>query len=560
MTFGYKEIDMTVKVRFAPSPTGKVHIGNIRTAIFNWLFARHSKGEYLVRVEDTDKERSTQEAIEKLFECMKWLGLDYDGELYYQSQHEADHKKTVSKLISEKKAYIRTETNGETGPTLFRIPFHTKSCKHIKTGEKIELKVHPEVPLEIDYTGIKFAQISKKGKAVEFNGCLSGFKDLIVHDLAGEIIYKLSNEDVDAVFSKRKSIKLDNCGKISYTHREIVYHDLVKGNLSKPLDSIKDLVIARSDGSPIFHLANVCDDIVQGVTHIIRGDDHVENTYRHILLFNALEAEIPLYGHMPMIVNKQGKPYSKRDGDAFVGDFQKKGILPEAMFNYLSLLGWSPGDDREKMTKQEMVEAFTLERVKSSPAQFDMNKLLNMNGTYISELDKKTFLELVFDEAKTQCWFDETIKEKFIVVAELMQTRTKQISQVDDWKYFFFNESPLFDGKNESAVELSEKAYFYDPKTFKKVLGKPDNISGIKILSELFNDIIEFVPEKIENAIREAEQQLNLQEGKLNQPVRVSVTGKNGGADLVDTLAVIGKKNVIIRMNKIVGLLQPEKV
>jgi glutamyl-tRNA synthetase len=547
---------MTVKVRFAPSPTGNVHIGNIRTAIFNWLFARHEKGEFLVRVEDTDKERSTQEAINKLFECMKWLGLDYDGDLYYQSLHEEDHRNAIDKLISEKKAYVRTEATGENGPTLFRIPFYLDDCKHIESRKEMEQTVHPDVSIEIDYTGIKFAQVSKKGKPVEFNGCLAGFKDLVIYDLHGEEMYKLTDADVNAVFNKEKTLKFELCGKISYTRREIVYSDLVKGKLSKPLDSIKDLVIARSDGSPIFHLANVWDDVVQGVTHIIRGDDHVENTYRHILLFHALGHDVPLYGHMPMIVNKQGKPYSKRDGDAFVGDFQKKGILSEAMFNYLSLLGWSPGDDREKMTKEEMVNAFTLERVKSSPAQFDMNKLLNMNGDYMSELDKTLFLDLVRTEAETQSWYEDSIKSKFAVVAELMQGRTKQLSLINDWKYFFFNESPVFNGENDKEIELADKAFGYDAKTFKKVLGKADNITGIEAVVKQFNAIDEFIPVNIEKAIREAERQQELQEGKLNQSVRAAVTGKSGGADLVETLSIIGKENVILRMNKIVKLLK----
>ena len=547
---------MSVKVRFAPSPTGNVHIGNIRTAIFNWLFARHEKGEFLVRVEDTDKERSTQEAIDKLFECMAWLGLDYDGDLYYQSQHESDHRKCIDKLISENKAYVRTEANGENGPALFRIPFKLDDCNNIEVRGEAEMKVHPDVPFEIDYTGIKFAQVSKKGKPVEFNACLAGFKSLCVFNLHNEKVFELSDDDVSAVLNKEKSIKLDHCTRITFTRREIVYKDLVKGKLSKPLDSIKDLVIARSDGSPVFHLANVLDDVAQGVTHIIRGDDHVENTYRHILLFHSLGCEVPLYGHMPMIVNKQGKPYSKRDGDAFVGDFKKKGILPGAMFNYLSLLGWSPGDDREKMSKAEMVDAFTLERVKSSPAQFDMNKLLNMNADYIAELDKDVFLKLVKAEAEVQGWYEDSINEKFNIVAELMQGRTKLLSSITDWKYFFFDDSPVFTEENEKYVELSDKAFGYDAKTLKKVLGKADNIIGINTVSKNFETSDSFSAESIEASIRDAERQLDLQEGKLNQPVRVAVTGKGGGADLVDTLEIIGKESVILRMNKIVKLLK----
>ena len=543
---------MSIRVRFAPSPTGKVHIGNIRTAIFNWLHARHSNGEFIIRVEDTDKERSTQEAIDKLFECLEWLGIDYDGELYFQSHHEDDHKAAILKLVNENKAYIRAEANGEQGPTLFRIPFNLEDCNNIRTVGTVEQNIHPEVPVQIDYTGITFAQVSRKGKPVEFSGCIAGFKDLTVYNADGEQVYSLIDEDVNAFFSEEKSIKLENCAKVVYTRREIFYTDIVKGELSKPLDSIKDLVVARSDGSPIFHLANVWDDIEQQVTHIIRGDDHVENTYRHILLFYIMGVEAPKYGHMPMIVNKQGKPYSKRDGDAFVGDFQTKGILSDAMFNYLSLLGWSPGDDREKMSKQELIEAFTLERVKSSPAQFDMNKLLNMNGMYISELSAETFFELTKIEAEKQGWYSDVIREKFQNVAAIMQGRTKQIAAISDWKYFFFNDSPLFSGNTEEELKIEDKAYAYDAKAVKKVLGKEDNIAGIDVVAKNIDSLSDFSADSINSALRNAENECGMQEGKLNQAVRVSVTGKSGGADLIETLSIIGKEGVLERIEKVI--------
>ncbi|MCF7790392.1 MAG: glutamate--tRNA ligase [Victivallales bacterium] len=547
---------MTVKVRFAPSPTGKIHIGNIRTAIFNWLFARHTGGKFLLRVEDTDKERSTQEAIDRLFECMKWLGLDYDGEVYYQSRHEKEHQRTIEKLITEEKAYVRTEGNETSGPVLFRIPFNLNNCEYVQLRGTVEQKIHPEIPLEMDYTGIKFAQISRKGKPIEFSGCIAGFKDLEVYDSAGQKVYALTDSDVSCIFNRAKTVRLEKCSKIVYTRREIIYKDLIKGKLSKPLDSIKDLVIARSDGSPVFHIANVCDDIEQGVTHIIRGDDHVENTYRHLMLFYAMDYNSPYYGHMPMIVNKQGKPYSKRDGDAFVGDFRIRGIMPEAMFNYLSLLGWAPGDDKEKMDKNEIVSKFTLDRVKSSSAQFDINKLLNMNALYMSDLDKETFLKLALEKAVSQGWFDEALKDKFRKAAELMQGRTKQISMVSDWKYFFFNDSPLFHDNQGDEAAVEDKLYTYDPKAVKKILKKTFNISGIKCVADKFRKTDVFTAENIERCIREAESELDIPEGKLNQPVRVSVTGKSGGADLIETLIIIGKENTVFRMEKIVKLFK----
>ena len=381
---------MQNRVRFAPSPTGQVHIGNIRTAIFNWLFARHSGGKFLLRIEDTDLERSTREAIDALFACMDWLGLDHDEEIMYQTSQRVAHEAAAQKLLAENKAYYGKANDKGQSPVLFRIPFDADEIPVIREAGTVETELHCEENVSVAYSGLSFAGVSKKGKAVPTLACFAGFKDLKFFNSSSELVFDL-NDNLEAV-KNGKVFELPNCAKMTFTRREVFYNDIIKGELAKPLDGIKDLVIIRGDGSPIFHLANVCDDILQKINYIIRGDDHVENTYRHILLYNALGAKMPNYAHMPMIVNQSGKPYSKRDGDAFVGDFRKKGFLPEALFNYLALLGWSPGDDREKMTREEMIEAFTLDRVKSSPAQFDTRKLLNMNGMYIAEMPFDDFL------------------------------------------------------------------------------------------------------------------------------------------------------------------------
>ena len=542
---------MDIKVRFAPSPTGNVHIGNIRTAIFNWLFARHTNGKFLLRVEDTDKARSTQSAINKMLDCMTWLGLDFDEDIYCQSGHEAEHQNAALQLVKEGKAYYKPVPDGEKSPIMFRIPWDTEKCSCIRPVDVIEYNIHPDVPMEIDSTGVKFAQISKKGKPVEAMGCLAGFRNLMVFDKESNSVFELEKH-FEKILSGNESFKLENCTKISFLRHEVFYNDLIKGELAKPLDTIKDLIIARSDGSPVFHLANVCDDAVQGVSHIIRGDDHVENTYRHILLFDALGFEIPKYAHMPMIVNKSGKPYSKRDGDAFVGDFLDKGFLSDALFNYLSLLGWSPGDDREKMTKQEMIEAFTLERVKSSPAQFDTNKLLNMNGMYMAELSHISFLQSVYDEAVKQGWGDSVSSNAlFEEVAGLLQSRTKLFAQVEDWKYFFFDDSPLFRGNMEHVLDASSPMYAYDMKALKKALKKEEVKKGLAHFCESLEDVQNFNSEAIIDLIHDAEQAAELQEGKLNQGLRIALTGKTSGAGLHETIEILGKERVGLRLNKV---------
>jgi glutamyl/glutaminyl-tRNA synthetase len=511
---------MECRVRFAPSPTGKVHIGNIRTAIFNWLFARHSKGKFLLRIEDTDLERSTDKAINALFECMDWLKLDHDEDILYQTSQRQNHEAAAKKLIDEGKAYYgQADENGQ-APILFRIPFNTENIENVRTVGPAETVLHVEEKVSISYSGVNFSTVSKKGKAVPSLACLAGFKDLKLFDADGELIFDLS-EKIQEVESG-EVFEFANCAKMTFIRREVFYKDVIKGELSKPLDSIKDLVIVRSDGSPVFHLANVCDDILQKITYIIRGDDHVENTYRHILLYDALGGTIPEYAHMPMIVNQSGKPYSKRDGDAFVGDFRAKGFLSEAFFNYLALLGWSPGDDREKMTRDEMVEAFTLERVKSSPAQFDIRKLSNMNGMYIAEMNFDDFLAEAKLFIQAFDWGSDIDDKKLSAVAELMQSRTKDFTQVESWKYFFCDD-----------IE-------YSGKQFRKQFKKDENRNALIDFSAKVTDIADFSAENISQILSETEERNNLEPGKLFAPVRMAVTGAGGGAELDQTISLIG--------------------
>lgn len=544
-------------VRFAPSPTGNVHIGNIRTAIFNWLFARNTKGKFILRVEDTDKERSTKEAIDRLLDCMAWLGLDYDGEIFYQSSQELAHIKAAEKMVAENKAYYsrNVDSSSQKKGIVFRLPYNCENIKNVREIGTVEQTLDALKPIEISIDGLKFFYINEKLKSVETSASLAGFKDLKVYDANGSIIFELE-KNIDAVLNNGKSFTFEKCSKISFIRREVFYNDLIKGELAKPLDTMKDFVILRSDSSPIFHLANVCDDITQQVTHIIRGDDHVENTYKHIFLFEALGCEVPNYAHMPMIFNHQGKPYSKRDGDAFVGDFKEKGYLSGALFNYLSLLGWSPGDNREKMTKSEMIEVFTLNRIKSAPAQFDMVKLLNMNGLYMAELEDSIFLNSARFEAEKQGWLDASVKTKlFDDVCTLMKSRTKLFSQVSDWKYFFFDDSPLFNGAGYLA-DLPAKGYSYDEKGLKKAFREKDaTISALNTFVKVFRQRTPVCAHCYELSIRDTEKELGIQEGKLNQVLRISLTGSTNGADLANTMFILGKERILNRIERVLSVI-----
>ena len=520
--FAAKEKTMSVRVRFAPSPTGNVHIGNIRVAIFNWLFARHNDGTFLLRIEDTDRERSTPEAIANLFSVMEWLGLDYDERPLYQSTQQQHHLEAAERLIAAGHAY-RAAKGGGGEAVLFRIPV-SDDLPCVSNAGMTEIQVHAEVPVEIDGSGIRYATVSRKGKPVPQNGCLAGFRDLSILDSEGNVVYEIEDE-LDAVIDGRSSACVENAVALKFRRRHVILQDHVKGKLTKPLDSLRDQVIVRSDGTPVFHLANICDDLTQKVTHIVRGDDHVENTYRHILLYHALGETPPRYAHLPMIVNQQGKPYSKRDGDAFVGDFRQKGYLPEALFNYLSLLGWSPGDDREKLSRRELTELFSLDRVQRTAAQMDVRKLDNLNSLYMSELPFDEFLSSARKVAREYEWGRQADEDYFRQVAALMQSRTKNFAQVGDWEYFFL-------------TDIS-----YDAKACRKFLRKDGIDAALQLVLDKLQGA-EFTPGSVETAIHETTEACGIRQGKLNQPLRVAVTGTTVGPGIYETMAVLGSERV----------------
>ncbi len=519
---------MEVRVRFAPSPTGQIHIGNIRTAIFNWLYARHHNGTFLVRVEDTDRERSTQEAIDILFAELKWLDIDYDENLLYQSEQIKRHLTHAETMLANNHAYRHAK--GEGGEAvLFSIPWDDAGFNTIRNCGQTELPIHTEEPVKISKHGVKFALISRKGKPVPTEVCLAGFKNLKIYDANNQCLFDIKDA-IESILDKSKACEIQNGQRLSFTRREVYFKDLIKGELSKPLDSMKDFVIVRGDGSPVFHLANVSDDIEQNITHIIRGDDHIENTYRHTLLFQAINSNIPNFAHIPMIINQQGKPYSKRDGDAFLSELRDAGYLPEAVFNYLTLLGWSPGDDSEKMGRDELVSRFNFERVQRSAAQMDLKKLANLNGQYMAEIPQEVFLQQANEIISSLPWGKNIDSSYLSEVAVLMQSRTKTFNQIEDWAYFF-TENLTFD---ESMVE--------------KQLRKP----GIK---KAFVDLheqlltLEFDLVKIESCILFITESNGIKVGKLNLPLRIALTGSKIGAGIFEIIFVLGKDTVIKRLN-----------
>ena len=519
---------MSIRVRFAPSPTGQVHIGNIRAAIFNWLFARHNGGTFLLRIEDTDLERSTPEAIATLLDVMQWLGLNFDEEPMYQTTQVEKHLAAAQKLLADNNAYKDCKGGGGEA-ILFRIPWDAEKFPGVTVGESQTLAVHPEVPLTISGKGLGFACVSAKGTQAPGGGCLAGFKDLEVLDGAGQVIFRLA-EHIEEILREGAEFTLPEARTLKYTRRFISYDDQVKGKMTKPLDSLRDFVIVRSDGSPVFHLANVVDDITQGVTHIIRGDDHVENTFKHLFLFGCLGEKPPVYGHLPMIVNAAGKPYSKRDGDAFVGDYRQNGFLPETLFNYLSLLGWSPGDDREKMSREELVEAFTLERCLRASAQMDLQKMTNLNGQYIAAMPLEDFIAAVSPFVQACDWGHDLPEDYFRQVCAFMQSRVKRLVDVAQWSYFF--------------IDIPR----YDEKACQKQFKDENARQALRLLPPLLERLDTFTAPAIEQAMLQATEQVGLKAGKLNQPARVAVTGIDIGAGIYETMELLGKDKVLARL------------
>lgn len=522
---------MQVRTRFAPSPTGHVHIGNMRAAIYAWLYARGSGGVFLLRLEDTDRERSTPEAIETVLDAMRWLGLDYDEEPLYQSSRLAAHQAAAETLIQAGSAYgYRKGEGGEA--VMFRIPWDGGGT--IREVGPAEIALHPEAPVKVDRAGIIYSLVSRKGTPAEQSSCLAGMRGLKIFDAGGTCLFSL-DDHVDGLLAGSAG-PFETAGgvRMTFLRREVCFNDIVKGPLSKPLDGMNDFVIVRSDGNPVFHLANVCDDMYQRVTHIIRGDDHVENTFRHVMMFRALGAEPPAYAHLPMIVNDQGKPYSKRDGDAFVGDFREKGYLGEALFNYLALLGWSPGgEENEVLTRAETVRKFDLSKVKASPAKVDLHKLQWLNASHMAAMPREEYHDALRGVLRGRGLWPEGREEYFLRVVGVMGERIKTFADIADSAVYFFTDD-----------------YPYDDKAVSKRIRKPGAAGRLLLLAERFEGLTGWTAAEIEAALVALAAEKEISAGDLIHPARVAVSGVSAGPGLFEMLETLGRERVVARLRK----------
>lgn len=458
---------MTAVTRFPPSPTGYLHIGSARTALYNWLFARHHGGRMVFRLEDTDRERSTQEAVDAILEGMAWLGLDYDEGPYYQTQRFDRYREAVSELLSAGKAY------------------HCYCSR-----ERLD--------------AVREAQQAAKEKPRYDGHC----RDNPHADNGNPPVVRFRTPPSGAV----------------------VIEDQVRGEIRISNDELDDLIIARSDGTPTYHLTVVVDDIDMGITHVIRGDDHLNNTPRQIHILEALGAARPIYAHIPMINGSDGKKLSKRHGAVSVLQYRDEGILPDALLNYLARLGWAHGD-QELFTRQELTALFGIEGINKSAAAFDPEKLLWVNQHYIQTM---SLPELVAHAAP----FFEAVglpvddAAHLAAVVEAQRTRAKTLVEMAEKSRTFFGELENID---EEAAR----------KHLRGVVAQP-----LRALRERFDTAVSWKGSELQGIVEAVAGEHDLKLGKVAQPLRVAITGSSASPSIDITLELVGREQTLKRLDR----------
>lgn len=462
--------DSPVVTRFAPSPTGYLHIGGARTALFNWLYARHHGGRTLLRIEDTDQKRSTQDAIDKIIEGLDWLGLDFDDAPVFQSDRAERHAEVAHKLLEAGHAY-----------KCFATPEELEQMRAEQRANK--------QPMRYDRR----------------------WRD------------RSESEAPDgAPFVIRLKVPTDG---------ETTIHDAVQGEVTVKNAEIDDYVLLRADGTPTYMLAVVVDDHDMGVTHVIRGDDHLNNAFRQLPIIRAMD-EIeggwpdPVYGHVPLIHGPDGAKMSKRHGAVGVEGYRdEEGVLPEALFNYLLRLGWGHGD-REEITKSEAIELFDLDGVGKGPARFDIKKLQNLNGHYIREADDARLAKIVAARMDRQADFDLLTQ-----AMPVLKTRAKSINELVEGAAFLFAERPL-EMTDKAAGLLDDEAR--------------QRLAGLLEMLHVQND---WTSEALEATTKSYAEKLELGLGKLAQPMRAALTGTTTSPGIFDVLVLLGKEESLLRID-----------
>lgn len=468
--------DVTVRVRFAPSPTGHLHIGGARTALFNWLFARHHKGVFILRIEDTDRSRSTEEYIEAIIEGLLWLGLDWDEGPYRQTERLDIYRSYVERLLEEGKAYYCY-------------------CSPEELEERRRLQLASGKPPRYD------------GRCRDLKAPIPG--------RSPAVRFKMPQTGVTIV------------------------DDLIRGKVSFDNEQLDDLIIMRSDGTPTYNFVVVVDDVVMGITHVIRGDDHLNNTPKQIHIYRALNAEPPKFAHLPMILGPDRTRLSKRHGATSVLAYRDMGYLPEALLNYLVRLGWSY-KDQEIFSKEELIEKFSLENVGRSAAVFNPEKLLWLNSHYINNSTPERLYELV----RPFLIRDGIIKEDTPIdlpwickaISTLKERSRTLLELSNSLRYYILDE-----------IEIEEEA--------KKKFINEKSISYLKMVRDLIARSDGLDSQRMEKAFKELVSTLGVKLSEVAQPLRVVLTGRTVSPPIFDVLEVLGKEKALRRIDRVINPL-----
>lgn len=495
-----------VRVRYAPSPTGFPHVGNIRTALFNWLFARHSGGKFIVRIEDTDQTRKVEGALEAILDSLRWLGLDWDEgpEVgggygpYVQSERLELYRKHAQQLLDSGSAY-----------------------KCYCTSERLE-RMRKEMA-------------ERKESARSY--------DRHCRDLSDKERAELEAKGAPSVI--RLKVPVDG---------QTTFHDLIRGDITFDNSELDDLVLLKSDGYPTYHLANIVDDHFMEITHVMRADEWLSSTPRHVLLYKAFGWEPPLFAHLPMILGSDKSKLSKRHGATALIDYCDRGYLPEAMLNFLAMLGWALDDKTEIFSREELIKYFTIERISKTAAVFSQDKLIWMNGVYIRELSDEDFAEraLPFLETDLPALVARPLSKDYLMrIAPLMKERVKVLGG-----------TPAVGG---TAVEegIAEQAGFffldeleYDSKLLLvKGIDKQKAASALQAAKERLSGC-EFEHDPLEGTLRLLAEELGMKTGMLFGVIRIAVTGRTAAPPLFQTMVVLGCDRCLRRIDAAISRLQ----
>ena len=465
------------RVRFAPSPTGYLHIGGARTALFNWLFAKQNKGTFLLRIEDTDLERSKSEYIDQITDALSWLNLKWDEDIVLQSNNKARHEEMVQKMLDNGTAY---------------------RC-FLQKDELDQLRQVSEQKKEIFRVPQTYRDLSK-------------------------------NEEQE-LLNEKKSFTV----RLKVPEGETEFTDLVYGTIKVQNKDLDDFIIARSDGSPTYNFVVAIDDSDMSISHVVRGDDHLANTPKQILVYRALGLKEPIFAHLPMILGSDKKRLSKRHAATNVQEYKEKGFTAQAILNYLSLLGWNPDSDKEIFSDNELIESFQFDQVQKKSAVFDEKKLLWISQQHLTEMSVRDAMNEIYK--LNPDWGDGLDWNYLKEIVKLIKDRSKTISEIAEMSELFFQDSLEYD------QELISKTF------------KEESASITKDFKNAIESTQKWDRSEIENIFDNLMTQHNVQIGKVMKPIRVALTGIPYGPGIFDLILLLGKEMCLKRLRKLLSLL-----